>query len=83
MELSAKIVTLIVMRTLKDQKTQLMKTEADIHFIKTCKQENIISTFAKVKLSIKHDNKKLNSKIARLVMETELQAKHQTKRKVQ
>ena len=59
-----------------------MKTEADIHFIKTCKRENIIPTFAKVKLSIKHGSKKLHSKIARLVMETELQAKHQTKKKI-
>ena len=64
--------TLIVTRTLEDLKTQLMKTEADIHFIKTCKRENIIPTFAEVKLSIKHGNKKLHSKTARLIMETEL-----------
>ena len=56
--------TLIVTRTLEDLKTQLMKAEADIHFIKTCKPMNIIPTFAKVKLSIKHGNKKLHSKIA-------------------
>ena len=74
--------TLIVTRTLEDLKTRLMKTEADIHFIKTCKRENIIPTCAKVKLSIKHGNKKLHSKIARLVMETELQAKHHTKKKI-
>ena len=43
-----------------------MKTEADIPLIKTCKQENIIPTFVKVKFSIKHGNKKLHSKIARL-----------------
>ena len=74
--------TLIVTRTLEDLKTRRMKTEANIHFIKTCKRENIIPTFAKVKLSIKHANKKLHSKIARLVMERELQAKHQTKKKI-
>ena len=38
---------------LEDLKTQLMKTEADIHIIKACNGENIIPTFAKVKLSIK------------------------------
>ena len=61
--------TLIVTRTLKDPKTRLMKMKADIHFIKTCKRENIISAFANVKL---HGNEKVHSKIARLVMETEL-----------
>ena len=74
--------TLIVTRTLEDLKTRLTKTEADIHFIKTYKRENIIPTFAKVNLSRKHGKKKLHSKIARLVMETELQAKHQTKKKM-
>ena len=38
-----------------------MKTEADIHFIKTCKQEDNIPTFSKVKLSRKHDNKKFEN----------------------
>ena len=36
-----------------------MKTKTDIHFIKTYKQENIMPTFAKVKPSIKHGNKKI------------------------
>ena len=49
-----------------------MEMEADIHFTKTCQLENIISTFANVKLSTKHGNKKVHSKIVRLVMETEL-----------
>ena len=74
--------TLIVTRTLDDLKTRLIKREADIYFIKTCKRENIAPTFAKVKLSIKYGNKKLHSKIARLVMETELQAKHQTQKMI-
>ena len=65
----------IVKCTLEDLKTRLIKTETNIHFIKTCKEENIIPNFAKVKLSIKHGNKKLHLKIARLLMETELQAK--------
>ena len=53
-----------------------MKMGADIHFIKTCKRENIVLTSAKVKHSIKHckKKKKLHSKFARFVMETELQS---------
>ena len=74
--------TLIVTRTLEDLKTRFKKMKADIHFGKTCKGENIISTFTKVKLSIRHGNKKLHFKIVRLVMETELQAKYQTKKKI-
>ena len=63
--------TLIITHTVEDLKVGLMKTEVDIHFIKTCKQANIILIFTKVKLSIKHGNKKLHPKIARLVMEIE------------
>ena len=37
-----------------------MKMGADIHFIKTCKRENIVLTSAKVKHSIKHCKKKKN-----------------------
>ena len=44
-------------------------------FIKSCKTENIIPTFAKVRLSLKHSNYKLKSHIARLVMETEIKKK--------
>ena len=39
-----------------------MKATADILFIKTCKIENSIQTSAKVKLSVKDDNKKPHSK---------------------
>ena len=53
-----------------------MKTLVDIKFIKSCKLENIISTFAKVKLSLKQSNCKLRLHIARLVMEAEMQNKH-------
>ena len=75
-------VTLLVIRKIKDQRTRLMKTKADIQFIKTCKRENITPTFAKVKLSIKNGNRKLQSRITKLVMQTELQAKHRTKKKI-
>ena len=50
---------LIVTRTLEDLKTPLIKTVKNIYFKKTCKQENLIPTFAEVKPSIKHGNKKI------------------------
>ena len=49
-----------------------MKTLADIKFIKSCKTEDIIPAFAKVKLSLKHSNYKLKLHIAGLVMEAEM-----------
>ena len=53
-----------------------MKTLANIKFVKSCKTENIIPTFAKVKLSLKYSNCKLKLHITRLVMEAEIQNKH-------
>ena len=44
--------------------------------------ENIISTFAKVKLSLKHRIYKMKLDIARLVMEAEMQNKHFEKKKL-
>ena len=46
-------------RSLEENKSSLMKIEADISFIKGCKVEQLIPTFAKVKLSIKSANKKI------------------------
>ena len=43
----------------------------------------MIPTFANVKLAIKNAKHKLKSKIARLIMETELQSKHNQKRKIE
>ena len=59
-----------------------MKIQEDITFIKKCKLENIIPTSAKVKLSIKSGNTKLHKRIAKIVLETELQNKHQQKKKI-
>ena len=44
--------------------------------------EQLISTFAKVKVSIKSANGKLQYKMARLVMEVELNDKHNSKEKL-
>ena len=37
-------------RSLEENKSSLMKIESDISFIKACKVEQLIPTFAKVKL---------------------------------
>ena len=69
-------------RSLEGNKSRLMTTEADISFIKACKVEQLIPTFAKVKLWIKSANRKLHYKMARLVMEAELKDKHNSKKKL-
>ena len=56
--------------------------DADIAFIKLCKKEQFIPTFAKVNISIRNGTYKLKRKSARLVMETELQNKHREKGKL-
>ena len=60
----------------------MLKVQADIKFIKTCKSERLIRTFANFKLAIKNAKHKLKSKIARLILETELQSKHNQKKKI-
>ena len=42
--------TLLLIHKFGDEKTKVMKTEADIQFITTCKREVVKATFAKVKL---------------------------------
>ena len=59
-----------------------MKTAVDIVSIKTCKVEDKISTFAKINLSVKDDNKKLTRRIARIVMDSQLQSKYREKKKL-
>ena len=72
-----------VIRTLEQMQTKYMKFNADIKFIRPCKKENLISTFVKVNVSIKSGSYKLKRKIARLVMNTELQNKHIQKTETQ
>ena len=57
-------------------KTKYMKTILDIKFLKKCKQEQLIPTFANVRLSTKGSNIKLKHRIARIIIEYELQYKH-------
>ena len=42
---------------------QSKKVTADIKFIRTCKKEYLVPTFANLKLAIRHENKKLKPKI--------------------
>ena len=48
----------------------------DIVYIKSCKKEDLTPTFAKVNLSIKIGGYKPKKKVAKVVMNTELQDKH-------
>ena len=65
-----------IVRLFENLKAKYVKVAADIEFIKSCKNENIIPTFAKVNLSLKHGNYKLQLRIARVVMKSKLQNKH-------
>ena len=67
-------------RSLKNIKHNWFKISKDINFIKTYKKEDLLPTFAKVKLTIKSGNKKIQQqKMARIIMNTELQQKHHEK----
>ena len=70
-----------IVKTLENLKTKYVKAQADIEFIKHCKSENIISAFAKVNVSLKRSNHQLKSRIAKIVMEAELQNRHREKKK--
>ena len=71
-----------VFRDFEQMKTKFEKLVADIAFIKLCKKEQLIPTFAKVNVSIRNGTYKLKRKIAHLVMVTELQNKYREKRKL-
>ena len=60
-----------IIRLYEKLKSKYVKLKADIDFIKCSKREAIISTFAKVNLSIKSGGYKLKNRIAKLVMDTE------------
>ena len=69
-------------RNYEKVKTKLMKVDQDIKFIKSCEKEHLVPTFAKFNLSIKSGSYKLKCKISKLMMQTELENKHQEKRKL-
>ena len=58
-----------------------MNTILDIKFLKQCKQEQLLSAFANVRLSTKGSNIKLKH-VARIIIEDELQYNYQHKKKL-
>ena len=71
-----------MVRSLLKLQTKYGKVLADIKFIKTCKKERLIPTYAKVNMSITNATHKLRRKISLLVMNTELENKYSEKRKL-
>ena len=69
-------------RSLEHIKKKYSKVNQDIRFIKTCRRENLIPTFAKVKIAFKINNSKLKQKLARIKLDTKLQQKHKQRRKL-
>ena len=69
-------------RSFENIKTKYEITILDIKFFKQCKQEQLIATFANVRLSSKGANTKLNHPIERIIIADELQYKHRQKKKL-
>ena len=59
-----------------------MELKVDIIYITSCKKEELIPTLAKINLVIKSGGFKIKKKIAKLVMETEIQEKQYHLRKI-
>ena len=71
-----------IIRSFKNLKTKYEKTKLDIQCIKLCKQEQLLPTFATIKLSIQTKNNKLKEHIGRIIMEHELERKHHEKKQL-
>ena len=69
-----------VIRSLEKLQNKYGKVVADMKYIKTCKEERLISTSTKVNISIKNATQK--TKISLLVMNTELKNKLWQKHKL-
>ena len=72
----------MIVRSYESLKRKLMKVKADINFIKSGKKENFIPTFAKVNLATKNGSRKLKLRLARIIMESEMENKHHEKKKL-
>ena len=73
---------IIIVQSYESLKTKLLKVQTDIKFIKSCKKENLIPTFAKVNLAIRSGSRKLKLRFARIIMESEMENKHHEKKKL-
>ena len=58
-------------RLLDKIKRKWFKISKGINFIRTYKKEDLLPTFLKAKLAIKSGNKKIQKKIAKIIMNTE------------
>ena len=65
-----------IVTTLEQVKRRYAKVNEDINFIKICKKDDLLPKFAKIRLAIRSGSMKLKRKIARFIMEAELQSKH-------
>ena len=61
---------------IKKTQGKVVEINKEIKFIKLCQKKHLIPTFAKVKLAIKSENIKLQQKLARTIIKTEMQQKH-------
>ena len=52
----------------------------DIRYIKNCKKENLVPCFSRVNNGVMNGKKKLNEKVIKLILDTELDQKHKEKR---
>ena len=68
------------MQSFESLKTKFEKTKLDIEYIKLCKQEHLLQTFATIRLLIQIKNNKLKNRIGRITMERELESKHHEKK---
>ena len=71
-----------LVRTFENIKTRYEETLLDIKFLKICKVEHLIPTFANIQLGTSGINIKLKHRIARIILEDELQHKHRQKKRL-
>ena len=71
-----------LVRSYESLMVKYIKVTTDMKFIKLCKVEKIIPTFAKVNFSIRSGSRKLKLRIARLLTEREIQSKHLVTKKL-
>ena len=71
-----------IVRTSEQVKRCYVKVNEDITFIKICRKQGLLPKLAKIRLLIRSDSMKLKRKIARLIMEAEIQSKPLERRKL-
>ena len=59
-------------RSFESLKTKFEKTKLDIEYIRLCRKEHLLPTFATVQLSVQTKNNKLKNLIGRIIMRHEL-----------